>query len=104
MFFQKKKNSEKSKITNTVNLYLRFIPNSTEFLYLPRFPTNGGECAYAATVELVAPPSAHNLKVERLIELSQILRMETKSDDDLTLGWHNPSKYTQPETKRDDWT
>ena len=39
--------------------------------HLPRLPADGREGACPATVQLVAPPGADDLKVERLIELSK---------------------------------
>lgn len=44
--------------------------------WLPWLSANGGEGTHPSTVELVPPPRAHDLKVQSLVKLTELLRLE----------------------------
>ena len=62
---------------------------------VPRFPADVREGTDSPAVELVATARAHDLKVECLIELAQVLRHKAQSHRHLTVSWYNPPEYSQ---------
>jgi len=62
----------------------------------PRFPADGGEGTDSTAVHLVPAPCSHDLKVERLIKLAQLLRLEPQTERHLAIGRHDPTEYRQP--------
>ena len=56
----------------------------------PGLSTDSGEGADTTAVELVAATGAHDLKVQGLVKLSELLRLEAQTDDHLTLSWDDP--------------
>lgn len=63
---------------------------------LPWFPADVGEGAHTTTEQLVPPPGADDLKVQRLVKLTQVIRCETKTESHLTLRLHGPPEDGQP--------
>ena len=55
-----------------------------------------GEGTDAAAVQLVAPPGAHDLKVERLVKLAELLRREAQFDGHFAVSRDHPSEDTDP--------
>ena len=66
--------------------------------FWPWFPADVGEGADASAVELVAASRPHNLKVERLVELSQFIRHEFQPQRHLSVRRYNPPECTQSKT------
>ena len=69
-----------------------FLVSKNEFYSLLWLPVYFGKGTNAATMQLIASPGAHNLVVERLIKLANLLRSESDSNHKLAELWYDPSE------------
>ena len=72
---------------------------SSVILNIPWFPTDRRERTYPSAIQLVPSPGSHNLKVQCLIKLSQLFRLEPQSQNYLSIGWDNPAENAQSESR-----
>lgn len=63
---------------------------------VPGLSADGGECTHPSTVQLVAAASPHDLKVQSLVKLTELLWLETQADQHLSIGRDYPAKDGQP--------
>ena len=60
-----------------------------------RLPRDSREGADAPTVQLVPAPRTHQLKVECLVKLTEILGGEAQAQHHLPLRWDDPTEAVQ---------
>ena len=61
----------------------------------PWFSTDGWKSTNTSAVQLVPPTSAHDLKIQCLVKLAQILRGEAQSNHHFTLSRDHPAEKLQ---------
>lgn len=57
---------------------------------------NVGVTADTSAIELVLAAGSKDLKVERLVEVPEVVGREVYSQRHLTVGWHDPPEMIQP--------
>lgn len=60
-----------------------------------RFTAYGGKRAHAAAKELIATTRSHDLKVQRLVKLAQLLGPETDAQRHRIIGRNHPAMIDQ---------
>ena len=87
-----------SKFKGLVTQHVLLVHDLFRFAVLPamrehhaRLATNGGKSTHAAAKQLIATPRTHDLKVQRLIELTKFLWPETNTQCDRVIGGNDPA-------------
>lgn len=89
---------QRSKFKGLVTQHVLLVHDLFRFAVLPavrehhaRLATNGGKSTHAAAKQLIATARTHDLKVQRLIELTKFLWPETNTQRDRVIGGNNPA-------------